>query len=124
MKGFFGTKDKVFQVPIASIDKTYHLSYHKYMKYFDWNSQKNKRLQDERDISFEQVVIAIDEGDLLEVLEHKNQKKYPDQKVFIIKIEEYAYLVPFVEDEDKIFLKTIIPSRQATKKYIMNKRKK
>lgn len=94
------------------------------MKYFDWSSQKNKRLQDERDISFEQVLIAIDEGDLLEVLEHKNQKKYPDQKIFIIKIEEYAYLVPFVEDEEKIFLKTIIPSRQATKKYIVDKRKK
>jgi len=91
------------------------------MKYFDWNSRKNEKLKREREIGFEDVLIAIKEKRILDIVEHKNQKKYPDQKVFIIDVDSYAYLVPFVEDERKIFLKTIIPSRQATKKYIFKK---
>jgi len=107
---------------ITTIDKPYGLSYNIPMKYFDWDNKKNNRLKIERDICFEEILIAIEEGKILDIVKHKNNKKYPNQKIFIIKMNEYAYLVPFVEDEQKIFLKTIIPSRQATKKYLFNEK--
>jgi uncharacterized DUF497 family protein len=88
------------------------------MKYFDWDESKNDILKKERNISFEIIVIQIVVGKLLDVLEHPNQKKYKNQKLFVVEYEGYVYLVPFVEDEEKIFLKTIIPSRKATKKYL------
>jgi hypothetical protein len=88
------------------------------MKYFSWNEEKNEFLKEERQISFEDVVFYIEQGFLLDVLEHPNQEKYQGQKIFVVQIDEYAYLVPFVEDEREIFLKTIIPSRKATKKYL------
>ncbi len=91
------------------------------MQYFDWDFEKNELLIQERGVSFEEVLIAIEGGYLLDIIEHFNKIKYPSQKVFIVQIEEYAYLVPFVEDKEKVFLKTIIPSRKATKKYITNK---
>lgn len=87
------------------------------MKYFDWDPEKNAALVQTRHVSFEAVVIAIQEGRLLEILEHPNRKRYPNQRLFVVLIEEYVYLIPFVEDDEKIFLKTIIPSRKATKKY-------
>jgi len=90
------------------------------MKYIDWNIEKNEKLKFERDIGFEDVVLAIDNNCILDIIQHKNIKKYPNQKILIVKINNYAFLIPFIEDEDKIFLKTIIPSRQATKKYIIN----
>ena len=93
------------------------------MKYFDWSEEKNKQLHEERDISFEDILIAIDDGGLLDIRAHPNQKRYPQQKVFVIAIYEYAYLVPFVEDEEKIFLKTIIPSRKATRVYLKKTKK-
>ena len=89
------------------------------MKYFDWSSEKNTLLQNERDVSFEDVLIAIDEGRILDIVVHKNKKKYPNQRVMIVDIRGYAHLVPYVEDTEKIFLKTIIPSRKATKVYII-----
>ena len=89
------------------------------MKYFDWDFQKDEQLKQERDISFEDILIAIDEGDILDIVEHPNKEKYPSQKVFIVNMNGYAYLVPFVEDKEKIFLKTIIPSRKATRQYII-----
>lgn len=89
------------------------------VKYFDWDEAKNKKLQQERGASFEEVMVAINEGRLLTILAHPNQKKYPNQKIFVVNINEYAYLVPFVEDNEKIFLKTIIPSRQATRDYLV-----
>jgi len=88
------------------------------MKYFSWNQEKNELLKSERQISFEDVVFHIGQGFLLDALEHPNREKYKGQRVFVVQIEEYAYLVPFVEDEHEIFLKTIIPSRKATKKYL------
>ena len=88
------------------------------MKYFDWEPVKNEQLINERGISFEEVLVAIEGGYLLDIMEHPNRARYPNQKIFIVRIEDYVYLVPFVEDEEKIFLKTIIPSRKATKKYI------
>jgi uncharacterized DUF497 family protein len=88
------------------------------MKYFIWNSDKNEQLKRERDILFEQIVIQIEEGKLHDILEHPNQQKYKDQKIFVVELNEYIHLVPFVEDEEYVFLKTIIPSRKATKKYL------
>ena len=88
------------------------------MKYFSWDEEKNEILKVERQISFEDVVFHISQGSLLDVLEHPNQEKYLGQKIFVVEIDEYAYLVPFVEDEREIFVKTIIPSRKATKKYL------
>jgi uncharacterized DUF497 family protein len=88
------------------------------MKYISWNVEKNRWLQEVRDISFEEAVFSIQQGHLLDIVEHHNQKKYPGQRIFIVNIRDYAYLVPFVEDEREVFLKTIIPSRKATKKYL------
>lgn len=90
------------------------------MKYFDWDPQKNKIIKEERWVAFEDVLLAIGQGDVLSIIEHPNKDKYPSQRIFIVDIDSYAYLVPFVEDDEKIFLKTIIPSRKATKKYIIN----
>lgn len=88
------------------------------MKYFSWNEEKNALLQTERDISFEGIVFYIEKSFLLDVLEPPNTEKYPGQKIFVVQVEEYCYLVPFVESEDTVFLKTIIPSRKATRKYL------
>ena len=87
------------------------------MKVFNWNVQKNEMLKNERHVSFEDVIIAINEDRILEILEHPNDKKYKNQKIFIVNINDYVYLIPFVENEKEIFLKTIIPSRKATKQY-------
>ncbi len=88
------------------------------MKYYFWDNEKNRRLKAERDVSFEEVVFYIERGQLLDIVEHPNQEKYQGQRIFIVNIGEYAYLVPFVETEREIFLKTIIPSRKATKEYL------
>lgn len=88
------------------------------MKPFRWNSEKNETLKVERGIVFESVVIAVESGGLLDVVGHPNQAKYPKQKVMVVAIENYAYLVPFVEEEDHYFLKTIIPSRKATRDHL------
>ncbi|MBP7552795.1 MAG: BrnT family toxin [Spirochaetes bacterium] len=87
------------------------------MKDFNWNTEKNKILINERNISFEEIVIAIFEDKIVDVYEHSNQEKYPSQKIYEIELNDYIYLVPFIENEDNIFLKTIIPSRKATKQY-------
>jgi len=92
------------------------------MKYYDWNDEKNEVLKRLRGVSFEQVVLAIASGDLVDRLRHPNPEKYPNQMVFLVKIEDYVYSVPFIEDDEKIFLKTIIPSRKATKKHLGGKR--
>ncbi len=88
------------------------------MKYFDWDPEKNDWLKRQRGVGFEEILIAVEEGHILDIVEHPNISKYPNQKLFIIRLDECAYIVPFAEDEEKIFLKTIIPSRKATKKYI------
>ena len=87
------------------------------MKYFDWSTLKNARLLAERDVCFEDIMTAIDENRLLDTILHPNQEHYQGQKIFVVEINEYVYLVPFVEDEEKIFLKTIYPSRKFTMKY-------
>jgi len=88
------------------------------MTYYRWNHEKNERLKQERGLCFEQVILHIEHGDLIDVIEHPNQSKYPNQQLLVVKIKNYVYLVPFVENEDGKFLKTIIPSRKATREYL------
>ena len=82
------------------------------MKPYDWSDEKNEWLQQERGVVFEDIVFHLSQGGLLDTIEHPNQQQYPGQKIFIVNVEGYAYLVPFVEDNEMIFLKTIIPSRK------------
>ena len=88
------------------------------MKYFSWDPEKNRSLKADRGVSFEEIVYHIARGDVLDILEHPNSLRYQAQGIFVVRRSDYAYLVPFVEDERTIFLKTIIPSRKATRKYI------
>lgn len=88
------------------------------MKKVDWSKEKNRWLKETRGVSFEEMKVAIDSGKLIEEIDHPNQKRYPNQRMYVVNFREYIHLVPFVEDEKKIFLKTIIPSRKATKKYL------
>lgn len=92
------------------------------MKYFSWNEDKNVKLKIEREIGFEDVVNAFESGNLLDIVRHPNQKQHPKQKVLIVNINNYVFLVPFIEDEEKYFLKTIFPSRKMTKKYLIKRR--
>jgi len=82
------------------------------MPYYKWNHEKNEKLKAERSVGFEQIILHIERGDLLDVIEH------PNQQMLIVKIKDYAYLVPFVKDEEGKFLKTIIPSRKVTREYL------
>ena len=85
---------------------------------FDWSTEKNQQLVERRGISFERIVTAIEQGGLVNVLEHPNQGRYPGQMIYVVDIERYLYLVPFVTEADGTrFLKTIIPSRKATRDY-------
>jgi uncharacterized DUF497 family protein len=86
--------------------------------YFAWDDAKNAKLRKERGIGFEDVVFHIERGDLLDILEHPNPDRYAGQRIFVVRREDYVYLVQFVEDEHTVFLKTIIPSRKATKEYL------
>jgi len=84
---------------------------------FDWNPEKNKWLKQERDISFEELALLISSRQVWKIMDHPNPKKYPNQRVFFVPVDGYIHLVPYVIDEDTIFLKTAIPSRKATKDY-------
>lgn len=88
------------------------------MKTYSWNSEKNELLIAERGISFEDIVVSIHLGNEVDVFDHPNQDRYPGQKISVVLVEDYAYLVPYVENDDELFLKTIIPSRKATKQYV------
>lgn len=88
------------------------------MKPFRWSPEKNEALRADRGVSFERIVIAVESGGLLDILTHPNQAKYPRQRVLVVACDNYAYLVPFVEEEDYFFLKTVIPSRKATRDYL------
>lgn len=87
------------------------------MKIYSWSSEKNEKLIEERGISFEDIILSIELGNVIEIYDHPNQDKYPGQMILAIEVEDYVYLVPFIEGEAEIFLKTIIPSRKATKRY-------
>jgi hypothetical protein len=84
------------------------------MKYLNWSLEKNALLKAERGISFEEIALLIESGNILGIEENLG---YPNQKIYILEIENYAYIVPFVENENEIFLKTVFPSRKYTKRY-------
>ncbi|MDP2134171.1 MAG: toxin [Sulfuritalea sp.] len=88
------------------------------MKPFRWSPDKNGAVKAERGVSFENVVVAIESGGLLDVLAHPNQAKYPRQRVLGVACDSYVYLVPFVEVDECFFLKTVVPSRKATRDYL------
>jgi uncharacterized DUF497 family protein len=85
---------------------------------FDWSSEKEKWLRDERGLSFQHIIHHIEKGDLLDIREHPNRKKYPDQRILIVRMDNYVYIVPFVENSGVFFLKTVIPSRKETRRYL------
>ena len=89
------------------------------MKPFRWNHEKNEALKIQRGISFEEVVLAIEADGLLDELRHTNLDKYPNQSILVIALDGYVYLVPYVEEPDYYFLKTVIPSRNATRDYLL-----
>ncbi len=88
------------------------------MREFDWNDDKNEFLEQTRGVSFEDVVFHIQNGDVLDIIKHPNEARYPNQRILVVNIEGYVYLVPYVKENDTWFLKTIIPSRKATKEYL------
>ena len=88
------------------------------MKSFKWNAEKNENLEKERGITFEEIVETIESGAYTEEVDHPNKTKYPNQRLLIVDVAGYAYMLPFIKDGDAYFLKTIIPSRKATKRYL------
>ena len=88
------------------------------MKPLRWAPDKNDLLKSERGISFEEITVAVEAGALLEIVSYPNPAKYPRQKIMVVEVAGYAYLVPFVEQEDHFFLKTVIPSRKVTRSFI------
>lgn len=87
------------------------------VKIYNWSAEKNRLLLEDRGISFEKIVFEISLGNELAVVMHPNQNKYPGQMISVVEADDYVYLVPFVETESEIFLKTIIPSRKATRQF-------
>ncbi len=87
------------------------------MKPFRWNPEKNETLSAVRGVSFETIVVAIESGGLLDILAHPNPGKYPRQRILVVAADNYVYLVPYIDEQDYFFLKTIIPSRKATRDY-------
>ncbi len=92
------------------------------MKVFRWDNEKNEILKKNRGASFEQVVVLMERGHVLDTIEHPNQERYPGQKIVVLRIDDYVYLVPYVEKGEELFLKTIIPSRKASNKYARAKK--
>ena len=91
------------------------------MKIINWNTEKSNLLRAERGICFEDLVFYIEKGEILDDYSHPNQQDYPEQRIMVIGISNYAYLVPYVENDQELFLKTIIPSRKATHRYFGEK---
>lgn len=104
-----------------SVGKKCMMYYNINMKQIKWDKEKNAKLIEERGISFEEIVDDISNGNILDRVDHSNQEKYPGQQIYIIKYKDYCYLVPFVENDEEFFLKTIIPSRKKTKEYLKKK---
>ena len=88
------------------------------MKPFRWSPAKNAALSAERGVSFEIIVVAVESGGLLDILTHPNPEKYPRQRILVVVADHYVYLVPFIDEPEYFFLKTIIPSRKATRDYL------
>jgi uncharacterized DUF497 family protein len=92
------------------------------MNIFCWDNEKNELLKKNRGVCFEQVVLIMERREVLDTIEHPNQERYPGQKIAVVMIDSYAYLVPYDENNEEVFLKTIIPSRKATNKYMRTKK--
>ena len=92
------------------------------MNIFRWDNEKNELLKSTRGVCFEQVVLLMEKGEILDTIENPNQEKYPGQKIAVLMIDTYVYLVPYVENNEEIFLKTIVPSRKATNMYMREKK--
>ena len=88
------------------------------MTVYAWDTAKNEWLIRERRISFERIVLQIEQGGLLDIMHHPDTERFPHQKIYVVNVDECAYIVPFVESNEHIFLKTIIPSRKATRSYL------
>jgi uncharacterized DUF497 family protein len=93
------------------------------MKVIKWNEQKNKMLKNDsnRGISFDDIMFALNDGNFYKIEEHYNQDEYNHQSILYIEIKEYIYIVPFVENSEEIFFKTVIPSRKYTKIFLKGK---
>ena len=91
------------------------------MKSINWNTEKSVALKSSRGICFEDVVFFIERGDILDDYLHHNQKDYPGQRIMVINITNHTYLIPYIENDEELFLKTIIPSRKATQRYLGEK---
>ena len=104
------------------MDKRHTLSYDRTVKPFRWGAEKNELLRAERGVGFEEVVVAIESGRLLDVLMHRNRERYPGQRIAVVDLGGYVALVPYVETDDHLFLKTVIPSRKATRDYLGDRR--
>lgn len=88
------------------------------MNFYNWNAEKNEQLIAERGVSFEEIVFYIEKGGLLDEIAHPNAQDYAHQRIFVVAVENYVHLVPYVENDGEYFLKTIIPSRKFTKIYL------
>lgn len=88
------------------------------VKPFRWSADKNAELLAELGVSFERVVVAVETGGLVDIVRHPNPSRYPRQRIMVVAWDGYAYLVPFVESDDHYFLKTVIPSRKATRDFV------
>lgn len=86
------------------------------MKRLEWSTEKNEWLKSTRSISFERIADIVEYGGVLDIINHPNSEKYPGQRVFILELDDYVYMVPYVETETTYFLKIIIPSRKLTKR--------
>ena len=102
---------------MTPISTTVYIQKELIIKPFQWNDEKNSYLKQSRNVCFEDVILSLESAKLLDILPHFNQDKYPNQRLFIITIENYTYYVLFVEDDEKVFLKNIIPSRKYHKRY-------
>ena len=85
---------------------------------YEWNPEKNDKLKKERSISFERIVFHLSPGNIWKTADHPDQKNYPGQRLYFVIVEEYIYVFPFVTEDEYVFLKTIIPSRKATRDYL------
>lgn len=85
---------------------------------YQWDNEKNKILKQKRGVTFEQAIMHIENGDVLDIIDHPNKAKYPNQQVLVVEMNEYAYVVPFIQQGQERFLKTIVPSRKLTKLYL------
>jgi len=88
------------------------------MNEFDWDVEKNLLLEKTRGVGFEDVVFHIHNGDVLDVIRHPDKRRYPNQNIIILNMDDYVYLVPYVKKKGIRILKTIIPSRKATREYL------